>query len=479
MYEYKRFYIGGEWVEPAGDASIEVVNPATEAVVGIVSLGEKRDVDRAVAAARAAFMGYAQSTPRDRIELLERIGQVYEKRYEEIAQVITQEVGAPITLARDVQTATGMIHIKTYADILADFVFDADSGSTRISKEPIGVCGLITPWNWPINQIACKVIPALAAGCAVVLKPSEVTPLSACILAEVMDEAGVPPGVFNLVNGVGPRVGEAIASHPDVDMVSFTGSTRAGRAVARAAADTVKRVTQELGGKSPYILLDDSDVEEAVTQCTRAVLMNSGQSCSAPTRLVVPERIAGEVAELAARVMEATKIGSPDKEDTEMGPLVSEAQFNKVQGLIRKGIDEGARPVCGGTGRPAGFDKGYFVRPTVFAEARNDMTIAREEIFGPVLVVISYKDEADAVNIANDTNYGLAAYVSSCDLSAARRVAAQLRAGSVYVNGAWIDPMAPFGGYKQSGNGREWGPYGLEEYLEVKSVLGYSEAPSP
>jgi len=478
MLERREFYIGGHWVKPNADKVLEVINPATEAVIGSVSLGDAEDVDRAVVAARTAFKAFSTTTPAARLALLRRIEEVYEKRFEEIAKVISMEVGAPITLAREIQAATGKIHLATYSAILEEFSFESDTGSTRIAKEPIGVCGLITPWNWPINQIACKVIPALAAGCTVVLKPSEVTPLSACLFADVLDEAGVPPGVFNLVNGEGPVVGEAIASHPDIDMVSLTGSTRAGTAVARAAAESVKRVTQELGGKSPYIVLPDADLEVAVEQCTNAVLMNSGQSCAAPTRLLVPAQLADEAAGIASAIMKRTKIGSPENEDTEMGPVVSHTQFEKIQRLIAQGIDEGARLVCGGPGREDGFDKGYFARPTVFADVSNDMTIAREEIFGPVLVVIPYKNEEEAIRIANDTDYGLAAYVSSRDLEAARRVAGGLRAGSVYLNGAWIDPMAPFGGYKRSGNGREWGPYGLEEYLETKSILGFAEAPS-
>jgi aldehyde dehydrogenase (NAD+) len=387
-------------------------------------------------------------------------------------------MGAPWGLAKNAQAASGPQHIKAALRALKTFEFEERNRTTLIVKEPIGVCGLITPWNWPMNQIAVKVAPALAAGCTMVLKPSEIAPFDAMIFAEILDAAGVPAGVFNLVNGDGPGVGTALSQHPDVDMMSFTGSTRAGVLVAQNAAPTVKRVAQELGGKSANIILDDADFENAVKSGAADVFENTGQSCDAPSRMLVPKDRMDEAAALAASVAEATIVGDPTDEKTEVGPLVSEVQWNKVQVLIQKGIDEGATLAAGGTGRPQGLDKGYFARPTVFAGVRNDMTIAREEIFGPVLSIIPYDDDDDAVRIANDTPYGLSGYVSSGNLDRARKVAARMRTGMVHINGAHLDSMAPFGGYKQSGNGREWGPHGIEEFLEVKSVYGYEEKPA-
>ena len=474
MYEYRQFYINGEWVDPARPADLPVVNPATEAQVGVVSNGSAEDVDRAVAAARDAFETFSQTSRDDRVDLLKALADAYKRHYDAIAEAISDEVGAPMSVATHMQAASGLGHIKNYIRILSEYEFAQDMGKTRVVREPIGVCGFITPWNWPINQITCKVIPAIAAGCTMVLKPSEVAPINAALFAQAVHDAGMPKGVFNLVNGDGPGVGAAIAAHPGIDMVSFTGSTRAGVQVAKAAADSVKRVAQELGGKSPNILLDDVDFEKAVPAGMQSVLLNSGQSCNAPTRMLVPADRIDEVAALARAVCEQAVVGDPRAEGTQLGPVISETQWNRVQSLIQKGIDEGATLVCGGTGRPEGLDKGYYVKPTVFSHVSNDMTIAREEIFGPVLVVIPYRDEEDAVRIANDTPYGLAAYVSSADPERARRVAARVRAGSVHINGAGVDPMAPFGGYKQSGNGREWGVYGLEEFLEVKSLLGYA-----
>jgi aldehyde dehydrogenase (NAD+) len=474
MHEYLRFYIDGRWVDPIAPRPFEVINPATEQPVGRISLGSAADVDDAVAAARRAFPAFSQTSREQRVALLEAIGEAYQARYEDLARAISDEMGAPMGLAMKAQAATGLDHIKTYARLLRDYPFSEDRGKLRITREPIGVCGFITPWNWPINQVACKVMPALAAGCTMVLKPSEMAPISAAIFAEVMDAAGVPPGVFNLVNGDGEGVGAAIAAHPGIDMVSFTGSTRAGVQVARAAAETVKRVAQELGGKSPNILLPDVDFDRTVAAGVRNLLTNSGQSCSAPSRMLVPAQRMQEVAAIAKSVCERTVVGDPKVEGTQLGPLANRAQWLKVQRLIEQGIEEGATLVCGGPGRPEGLEHGYYARPTVFADVSNDMTIAREEIFGPVLVIIGYEDEEDAVRIANDTVYGLAAYVSSADLDAARRVAARLRAGSVRLNGAGMDMMAPFGGYKQSGNGREWGEFGLEEFLEVKAMLGYA-----
>ncbi|MBO6628641.1 MAG: aldehyde dehydrogenase family protein, partial [Alphaproteobacteria bacterium] len=396
--------------------------------------------------------------------------------YDEIAETISKEMGAPIWLSKAAQAATGLGHFAKTLEILKDYTFEEDRGQTRIVREPVGVCGFITPWNWPINQIVCKVAPALAAGCTMVLKPSEVAPLNAHLLAEIMDEAGVPAGVFNLVDGDGIEVGATLSAHPDVDMMSFTGSTRAGIEVAKAAAPTVKRVAQELGGKSANIILEDADLQSAVAGGVMGVMNNSGQSCNAPTRMLVPAAKHDEALKIAAATAEKVTVGDPFAEGVKIGPVVSEVQFNKIQDLIQKGIDEGATLVAGGTGRPEGFNKGYFVRPTIFGGVTNDMTIAREEIFGPVLTILPYKDEAEAVSIANDTVYGLSGYVSSGSIEHARDVASQLRTGNVHLNGAGPDFGAPFGGYKQSGNGREWGEFGFEEFLEVKAVLGYSAA---
>ncbi|HEX8063387.1 MAG TPA: aldehyde dehydrogenase family protein, partial [Allosphingosinicella sp.] len=408
-----------------------------------------------------------------RLELLQAIAAEYQKRYSEIAEAITEEMGAPSMLAQRAQAAVGLGHLQAAIGVLKDYTFDEQRGSTLIRKEPIGVCGFITPWNWPINQIATKVFPALATGCTMVLKPSEIAPFSGYIFAQVLHAAGVPAGVFNLVNGDGPGVGAAIAAHPDVDMVSFTGSTRAGIAVAKAAADTVKRVHQELGGKSPFIVLEDADVAKAVTAAMRHMLTNSGQSCNAPTRLLVPKARMEEAKEAARAVAEKTKVGDP-KGDSNLGPVVSDVQWTKIQGLIERGVSEGATLICGGPGKPEGLDKGYYVRPTVFGDVENGMTIAREEIFGPVMSIIGYEDEEQAVEIANDTPYGLAAYVHSSDTGHARRIAARLRTGQVNINGAETDFMAPFGGYKQSGNGREWGDHAFEEFLETKAILGHA-----
>ena len=473
MREMLQFYIDGQWVDPLRPRSLEVVNPATEAVCGRISLGSAEDVDRAVAAASRAFETYSLTTREERVELLEAILAEFAKRHDEVAEAIMDEMGAPWGLAKNAQAASGPQHIKAALRALKSFEFEERNRSTLIVKEPIGVCALITPWNWPMNQIAVKVAPALAAGCTMVLKPSEIAPFDAMLFAEILDAAGVPAGVFNLVNGDGPGVGTALSQHPDVAMVSFTGSTRAGVLVAQNAAPSVKRVAQELGGKSANILLDDADFGKAVKGGTREVFENTGQSCNAPTRMLVPEQRMDEAAAIAADVAAATRVGDPRDESTQVGPLVSEAQWNKVQGLIQKGIDEGATVVAGGTGRPEGLDNGYYARPTVFANVTNDMTIAKEEIFGPVLSIIAYVDEDDAVRIANATLYGLSGCVSSSDLDRARRVASRLRTGMVHINGAHLDAMAPFGGYKQSGNGREWGAHGIEEFLEVKSIFGY------
>ncbi len=475
MREMLQFYIDGKWVDPVAPQPFDVINPATEEVCGRVSLGSAADVDLAVAAAKRAFETYSQTTREQRVELLEAILAEFAERHDEVAEAIMEEMGAPWGLAKNAQAASGPQHIKAALRALKTFEFEERNRTTLIVKEPIGVCGLITPWNWPMNQIAVKVAPALAAGCTMVLKPSEIAPFDAMIFAEILDAAGVPAGVFNLVNGDGPGVGTALSQHPDVDMMSFTGSTRAGVLVAQNSAPTVKRVAQELGGKSANIILDDADFETAVRNGAADVFENTGQSCDAPSRMLVPRERMEEAAALAAAVAEATVVGDPKDEKTEVGPLVSEVQWNKVQGLIEKGVEEGATLAAGGAGRPEGLGKGYFAKPTVFANVGNDMTIAREEIFGPVLSIIPYEDDDDAVRIANDTPYGLSGYVSSGNLDRARKVAARMRTGMVHINGAHLDSMAPFGGYKQSGNGREWGPHGLEEFLEVKSVYGYEE----
>ncbi len=468
------FYIEGKWIGPVTPHDREVINPATEKSIATISLGSAADVDKAVAAAKKAFESYSETTPQPRVALLKRIIEVYQSKAEELAEAISLEMGAPLAFARTAQVGAGLAHFSQMVKVLESFEFEELRGSTLLRKEPLGPCGLITPWNWPMNQIACKVAPALGAGCTMVLKPSELAPLSAHLFAEILHEAGVPPGVFNMVNGDGPTVGAAIASHPDIAMVSFTGSTRAGVAVAMAAAPTVKRVTQELGGKSAYIILDDADFEAAVKDGTQGCLRNSGQSCNAPTRMLVPRAKMAEAAAIAKRIAEATKVGDPLAKETNIGPLVSKAQFEKVQSLIAKGVIEGAELVAGGPGRPDGITSGYFARPTVFAQVRNDMTIAREEIFGPVLCIIAYEDEDDAVRIANDTPYGLSGYVASKDIEHARRVAKRIRSGNVHINGARPDFAGSFGGYKQSGNGREWGEAGLEEFLELKAVFGHT-----
>src|ERR1043166_939790 len=476
MQERLQFYIDGKWVNPTTPKTIDVVNPATEEPFARISRGSKADVDKAVAAARKAFETFSKTTREERLALLGKIMQVYQTNYNEIAETISKEMGAPMWLSKAAQAATGMGHLAEAAKILKDYKFEETRGTTAIVKEPVGVCGFITPWNWPINQIVCKVAPALAAGCTVVLKPSEVAPMNAMLCADVLHEAGAPPGVFNLVNGDGPTVGEAMSAHPGIDMMSFTGSTRAGTAVARAAAETVKRVAQELGGKSANIVLDDADLKKAVVGGVLNMFSNSGQSCNAPSRMFVPKAKQDQAAAIAKATAEKAKVGDPFAEGTQLGPVVSEAQFNKIQGLIKKGIDEGATLVTGGLGRPEGLNRGYYVRPTVFANVTNDMTIAREEIFGPVLSILPYETEEEAIKLANDTPYGLSGYVQSGSIEHARAVAAQLRTGNVHLNGASVDLNAPFGGYKQSGTGREWGEFGFHEFLEVKAVMGAQAA---
>jgi aldehyde dehydrogenase (NAD+) len=473
MSNQKKFYIDGAWVDPLGDRTLDVIDPSTEAPIGTIALGNAADVDRAVAAAKRAFESYSRTSVADRLALLDKIIATYHSRLPDLARTISQEMGAPMTVAMTYQAPLGLAHLANTRAALEQLEFEERERNHLVAREPVGVCGLITPWNWPMNQCLAKVAPALATGCTIVLKPSELAPLSALILAEIMHDAGVPAGVFNLVNGDGPTVGVAMASHPDIDMISITGSTRAGVSVAEHAAKTVKRVTQELGGKSPNIILDSASFPESITRDVFVMCLNSGQNCNAPSRMLVPKARMDEAAAIAKAAAEMIKVGAPGDETTQMGPVAHAAQFDKVQSLIQKGIDEGAKLETGGLGRPAGFERGYYVKPTIFSHVSNDMTIARQEIFGPVLCLIGYENEEDAVRIANDTVYGLCAYVSAADLDSAAKVARRIRAGTVHLNGAMVDPGTPFGGYKQSGNGREFGRWALEDYLETKSILGY------
>lgn len=475
MSHHLQFFIDGAWVDPAVPAVLDVINPATEEAYTQISVGSKADVDKAVAAAKKAFASFSRTSVAERLALLKKILEVYNARFEDIAVAVSNEMGAPLSFARDAQAWAGRAHMESTIWALENYKFSEKRGSTTVVKEPIGVCALITPWNWPLNQIVCKVAPAIAAGCTVVLKPSEIAPISGIVWAEIMEEAGVPKGVFNLVNGNGPDVGQVMAGHPDVDMVSFTGSTRAGIIVAKTAADTVKRVAQELGGKSANIVLPDADLETAVTKGVQGCFGNSGQSCDAPTRMLVPADRHDEALTFAKAAAEAHKVGSPAAEDTDLGPVVSQLQFDKIQRLIEAGIKEGATLVTGGLGRPEGLNRGYYVRPTVFGNVTNDMTIAREEIFGPVLSILPYKTEEEAIAIANDTVYGLAAYVQSQNIEHARAVALEMRAGSVYLNYPDWDTHAPFGGYKQSGNGREYADWGIHDFLEIKGIVGYGD----
>ena len=470
MKDLRKFYINGEWVDPTHSNDLEVENPANEEMVATISLGGETDVNLAVAAAKRAFASYSRTSIEERVALMEKLLQIYMDRYDEMSVAISVEMGAPISFATAAQADTGRGHINTALEALKQFEFERQVGNTRIVKEPIGVCGFITPWNWPINQISCKVAPALATGCTMVLKPSEIAPISGYLFTEIMHQAGFPAGVYNMVNGDGPNVGAVIASHPDVDMVSFTGSTRAGILVAQAAAPTVKRVTQELGGKSPNIIFDDADLESAVSGGVMRMMSNTGQSCNAPSRMLVQSSVYDQAVEIAKQAAESVVVDQPTSQGGHIGPLSSRVQFEKVQGLIEKGISEGATLVAGGLGKPEGFDSGYFVKPTVFAGVNNQMTIAQEEIFGPVLAMIPFDTEEQAIEIANDTPYGLAAYFSTSNAERARRVGSQLRAGMVSVNSASQDYAAPFGGYKQSGNGREWGEFGFDDYLEIKGI---------
>ena len=468
-----KFYIGGQWVAPHSRASMPVLNPADKGQIGIVPLGDAADVDAAVAAAVSAFASYSQTRKAERMALLHSLMKATESRFEDLAQAMRMEMGAPITMAREAQADAAIGHLQGFIEALAELVErETLSNGDILLREPIGVCGLITPWNWPMNQIALKVIPALATGCCCVLKPSEHTPISAMIYAEIIDAAGFPPGVFNLVQGDGPTVGAALSRHKDVQMMSFTGSTRAGMAVTRDAAETVKRVTLELGGKSPNLVFADCDLEARVRASVAECMYNTGQSCDAPTRLLVQRSCYEAVLEIAKRAAEATEVGDPAQEGAHIGPLFDRIQFDRVQTMIKVGLEEGARLLCGGLGRPEGIEAGWFVKPTIFCDVSNDMRIAQEEIFGPVLVIIPFEDEAEAIEIANDTPYGLAAYLQTGDPARAERVSARLRAGAIHINGGGFNYGSPFGGYKQSGNGREGGMMGLEDYLETKTLHG-------
>jgi aldehyde dehydrogenase (NAD+) len=475
MIERRQFYIDGAWVDPIAPQDHHVINPATEEPIAVISIGSAADAEKAILAARAAFQSYSQTSVDERVTLLEKIIALYSAKLGDIAQAISSEMGAPMWLASAAQAPSGLGHFMGALKVLKEFAWESSRGKTRIRHEPIGVCALITPWNWPMNQVSCKVGPALATGCTMVLKPSELAPLDAMILADIIHEAGVPKGVFNLVNGDGPGVGTTLATHKEVDFVSFTGSTRAGIQIAQGAAPTVKRIAQELGGKSPNIVLEDADLEKAVSSGVVSVMMNSGQSCNAPTRMFVPRAKMDEATAIAKAAADGVVVADPagDARFT-IGPLANARQWEKVQGMIAEGMKE-ATLVTGGIGRPDGFNKGYFTRPTVFVSQTNDTTIAREEIFGPVLTMIPYDTEEDAITMANDTVYGLSGYVQSSSLEHAREVAKQIRAGMIHLNGAGSDQAAPFGGYKQSGNGREWADYGFEEFLEVKSIFGHGE----
>ena len=473
MEKLLQFYINGEWVDPTSTDRMPVLNPANLEQLGEVALGNEADVDRAVAAASAAFATFALTSKAERLDLLKQIRAVSERRFEELAQAMRMEMGAPITMAREAQADAALGHLDGFIEALERLEEQQrfDNGEILL-REPIGVCGLITPWNWPINQVVLKVLPVIATGCTCVLKPSEHTPVSAVLYAEILHEAGVPPGVFNLVNGVGPGVGSALSRHPDIQMMSFTGSTRAGTAVTRDAADSVKRVTLELGGKSPNLVFADCDLEERVTQSVAECMFNTGQSCDAPTRLLVERSCYDQVVEIATRAAKATRVGDPTEEGDHIGPLFDQIQFDRVQTMIQVGIDEGANLVAGGLGRPEGFESGWYVRPTVFTDVTNEMRIAREEIFGPVLAIIPFDTEEDAIRIANDTPYGLAAYVQTGNAERAARLSRALRAGAVHINGGAYEYGSPFGGYKASGNGREGGEMGLEDFLETKMVHG-------
>ncbi|MCK8484260.1 aldehyde dehydrogenase family protein [Aliiroseovarius sp. S2029] len=477
MIEKRDFYINGKWVAPSTPNDLNVIDPSTEEVCAVISLGDQADTDAAVAAAKAAFADWGFSKKEDRLALIEKLLQVYQKRSGDLAEAMSMEMGAPIDLARTAQVGSGTWHIQNFITAFKDFEFDkmlgAHAPNDRLLYEPIGVCALITPWNWPMNQVSLKVVAAMAAGCTMVLKPSEIAPLSSIVWSEIVDEVGFPDGVYNMVNGDGMGVGTQLSTHPDVDMVSFTGSTRAGIAISKAAADTLKRVSLELGGKGANIIFDDAD-EKAVKRGVMHMMQNTGQSCNAPSRMLVQRSVYDQAIETAREAAEKVQVGPANQEGRHIGPVVSEAQWNKIQDLIQVGIDEGARLIAGGTGRPEGLNKGYFVKPTIFADVSNDMTIAREEIFGPVMAIIPFDTEEEAVEIANDTVYGLTNYVQTQDGQRANRVARHLRSGMVEMNGTSRAAGSPFGGYKQSGNGREGGILGIEDFLEVKAVSGWS-----
>jgi aldehyde dehydrogenase (NAD+) len=473
MRNLTKFYIGGNWVEPLSSATLPVLNPATEAQIGIVALGNTADVDRAVAAAKVAFASFSTTSKQTRHDLLNRLKAATERRFEDLAQAMRMEMGAPITMARAAQADAAIGHLQGFIDALEKLEErEVLANGDILLREPIGVCGLITPWNWPMNQIALKVIPALATGSTCILKPSEHTPISAMIYAEIIDEAGYPPGVFNLVNGDGPTVGAAMSRHSDIQMMSFTGSTRAGIAVTRDSAETVKRVTLELGGKSPNLVFADCDLEARVAASVRECMFNTGQSCDAPTRLLVERSCYDEALQIARRTVEAIRVGDPAQAGDHIGPLFDRIQYDRVQAMIKVGLAEGATLLAGGLGKPEEATTGWFAKPTIFADVSNDMRIAQEEIFGPVLVIIPFDDEAEAIKIANDTPYGLAAYLQTGDLERAQRIATRLRAGAIHINGGGLNYGSPFGGYKQSGNGREGGVMGLEDYLETKTLHG-------
>lgn len=477
MKQLDKFYIDGEWVSPIKSKTMDIINPATEKIIGQLALGSSEDVDRAVAAAAEAFKTWSLTSREQRLTILDRIIAIYAERMQEMADAITTEMGAPAGFSLDSQAPMGIEHLQTSRKALESFVFEESLGMSQIYKEPIGVCGFITPWNWPMNQIACKVAPAIACGCTILLKPSELAPLSAQLFSQIMHDAGVPAGVYNMVNGDGPDVGSALSSHPDIEMISLTGSTRAGIQVTKAAAETVKRVALELGGKSANILLSDCDfdarVKEGVIECFR----NTGQSCNAPTRMLVPEELHDRAVKIAIEIANKTIPGDPTQvpDDPEylIGPLSNKGQFNKVRSMIQMAIDEGSQIVAGGPGRPEGLTQGFYVKPTVFANVKNDSLIAQQEIFGPVLAILPYRDVDHAVKIANDSPYGLASYVQSGEITNARAIAKRLRTGNVFLNGNNYDPLAPFGGYKQSGNGREWGDFAFDDFLEIKGVVGY------
>ncbi len=475
MQDLSQNYINGKWVNPVGSDRIQIINPATEKPIAMIANSGADEVNAAVSAARAAFKDYSQTSKAYRVDLLQKILVTYKTRHDDIAQAISSEIGAPLTQTMALHAATVIFHLETLLKELETFEFYEDRGTTRITKEAVGVCAFITPWNFPVHQVSSKLVPAIAAGCTMILKPSQVSSTSTHILAEVFHAAGVPAGVFNLVNGAGSRTGDLLVNHPDVDMVSFTGSTGVGTHIAKCAADTVKRVGLELGGKSANIIMDDADLEPAVTAAVQGLFFNCGQNCIAPSRMLVPQSALKQAAEIAAKVVETFVVGDPNNEDTFLGPLVSKGQWNSVQNYIQIGIDEGATLVCGGVGRPDGLSTGFYTKPTVFSDVDNSMTIAQEEIFGPVLCIIGYENEADAIEIANDSPFGLAGYVQSASHERAQKVGAKLRVGQVYLNNPEYDFGAPLGGFKRSGYGREWGVFGLEELLEVKATIGFGQ----